>query len=102
LFRNYSRRQGPHTYFRLLAGKGLEGFQIPFQDSDSERGKGKRQFQYKTSVLLPNDLATAEAVAAWIAASRLCLEMADNFQKEDEHGEAFDSCVADLLGEMEK
>ena len=61
-----------------------------------------RQFQYETSVLLPNDLATAEAVAARIAASRLCLEMADDFQKEDERGEAFDSCVADLLGEMEK
>jgi len=61
-----------------------------------------RQFQYETSVLLPNDLATAEAVAARIAASRLCLEMADDFQKEDERGEAFDSCVADLLGEVEK
>jgi len=60
------------------------------------------QFQCKTSVLLPNDLATAEAVAARIAASRLCLEMADEFQKEDERGEAFDSCVADLLGEMER
>ena len=61
-----------------------------------------RQFQCETSVLLPNDLATAEAVAARIAASRLCLEMADEFQKEDERGEAFDSCVADLLGEMER
>ena len=60
------------------------------------------QFQCETSVLLPNHLATAEAVAARIAASRLCLEMAGEFQKEDERGEAFDSCVTDLLGEMEK
>ena len=61
-----------------------------------------RQFRCEISVLLPNDLATAEAVAARIVASRLCLEMADDFQKEGERGEAFDSCVADLFGEMEK
>jgi len=53
------------------------------------------------SVLLLNDLAMAEVVATWIVASRLCLKMADNFQKENEHGEAFDSCIANLFGEME-
>jgi len=53
-------------------------------------------------MLLLNDIVTAEAAVAWIAASRLCLKMADEFQKEDECGEAFDSCVVDLLREMEK
>ena len=53
-------------------------------------------------MLLPNDLVMAEVAVAQIAASRLCFEMADNFQKEDGHGKAFDSCVVDLLREMEK
>jgi len=61
-----------------------------------------RRFQCETSMLLPNDVATAEAAVAWIAASRLCLKIADEFQKEDKRGEAFDSCVIDLLREMEK
>ena len=60
------------------------------------------QFRCKMSVLLLNDLAMAKAMAAQIVASRLYLEMADDFQKEDEHGEAFDFCVADLFGEIEK
>jgi len=60
------------------------------------------QFQCEMSVLLPNYLAMTKAVAAWIAASKLCLEMAGKFQKEDEYSKAFDSCMTDLLGEMEK
>jgi len=61
-----------------------------------------RQFQCETSVLLPNDVATAKAAPVRIAASRLCLKMADKFQKEDERGEAFDSCMVDFLREMER
>ena len=37
------------------------------------------QFQYKTSILLPNNLVMAEVVAIWIATSRLYLKIADNF-----------------------
>jgi len=60
------------------------------------------QFQCETSVLLPNDLAMAKVVAAQIAAFRLCLKMADEFENENEYEEAFDSCMADLLEKMEK
>jgi len=53
-------------------------------------------------MLLLNDIATAKAAVAWIAASKLCLKIADKFQKEDECGEAFDFYVVDLLREIEK
>jgi len=60
------------------------------------------QFQREMSVLLPHDLVTAEAMAARIAASKLCLKMGSQFKTENDRGKAFDSCVAGLLGEMEK
>jgi len=44
----------------------------------------------------------AKVVAAQIAAFRLCLKMADEFENENEYEEAFDSCMADLLEKMEK
>ena len=44
----------------------------------------------------------AKVVAAHIAAFRLCLKMADEFENENEYEEAFDSCMADLLEKMEK
>ena len=60
------------------------------------------QFQCKTSVFLPNDLAMAKVVAAQIATFRLCLKMVDEFENENECVEAFDSYIADLLEKMEK
>jgi len=44
----------------------------------------------------------AEAMAARIAASKLCLKIGSQFKTENNRGKAFDPCVAGLLGEMEK
>ena len=60
------------------------------------------QFQCEMLVLLPHDLVTAEAIATCTAASKLYLKMGSKFKTENDCGKAFDSCMAGLLGEMEK
>jgi len=61
-----------------------------------------RQFRCETSVHLPDDVMTTEAVEARIAAFKLCLQMPTGYTKEKKRGKDFDSCVADILGQMEE
>ena len=60
------------------------------------------QFQCETSVHLPDNMMTTKAVEVWIAAFKLCFQMPTGYTKKKKCRKDFDSCIVDILEQIEE